>query len=209
MGILWIVAGVIVVSAAFFLPSGGDVWTSLDAAGVAAALYLVALVAFATRYPFPRWSRAAAWFLFLLTGAGVFTCWREAEGRARMQVKGFREIRGSISRSVMVDVMPSMLLKVMNAYYAEPADRRQSLGEIFRETYPSANPGVNMHVPFSSEDSLMVSVSSLSDTAISLVGQEAYVPGRDPAFKNSNGKNGMVQARAVLTKEGVRYEAEN
>jgi hypothetical protein len=49
----------------------------------------------------------------------------------------------------------------------------------------------------------------MTDTEIVLVGQEMRVHGRNPAFVNFNGRIGMVQQRAVLTEEGVRYESEN
>lgn len=194
---------------AFFASSGDNIWAPLDFAGIAAALYLIALAGFTTRAPFPRLTRLAVWFCLLLTGTGVFFCWRAAERRSEGQRDRLVEVHSAVSRSMMVDEMPSILLRVMKAYYTEPIERRRSLGATFRDMYPSAQPGVNMHAPYTTVDSLIVCVSALSDTGVVLVGQEAYVRGRNPAFRNYTGRVGMVQAKALLTSEGVRYESEN
>ena len=52
-------------------------------------------------------------------------------------------------------------------------------------------------------------IAAVSDHEIVLVGQEMYVNGRDPGFKNYDGKTGMLQARATLTEKGLKYESEN
>ena len=51
---LWMLVGVIVTSAAFFIsPASVELWPSLNAAGVIAALYVLALVFYTLRHPIP------------------------------------------------------------------------------------------------------------------------------------------------------------
>jgi hypothetical protein len=56
---------------------------------------------------------------------------------------------------------------------------------------------------------MKVVVESLDPDRIVLVSQETSVKGRDPNFKNYDGKSGMVQERFILTEEGITYVSEN
>src|SRR5260221_9116756 len=117
MAMLWIVAGVPLVTAASYLPSAGDVWTHLNAAGIAAGLYVIALAAFAARPPFPRSARLALSLAILLAGTAVFLCWTSEWRNSRSQKDWMSKIRTGVSRNVMIDEMPSILLNVMQRYY--------------------------------------------------------------------------------------------
>lgn len=209
MEMAWLLIGIIVVTGSFLLPGTDDVWRSLDAAGIAAGLYLISLTGFATRKPIPRGSRMALWCLLAVTGTGIVLCWSGASKSSSSQKENLLRTHGSISRTIMVDEMPSILLKVLETYYRQSRRGGRPIGQIFRASYPAGSPGSNIHAPFNPDDSLMIYVSAASDKEIRLVGQEMYVKGRNPEFRNYNGRVGMVQAKAILTDEGVGYESEN
>src|SRR5882672_6696432 len=151
MAILWIVAGVALVTGAFYLPSAGDVWAHLNAAGIAAGLYLFALAVFAARKPVPRAARLGLYCALALAGTAVVLCWTSEWRNSRSQKDWMSKIRTGVSRSVMIDEMPSILLNVMQRYYRQSRENERSIGELFREMHPGLQPGSNVHAPFSPE----------------------------------------------------------
>ncbi|TLY33675.1 MAG: hypothetical protein E6K56_00290 [Ignavibacteria bacterium] len=209
MGTIWIIGGIAAVAASFFLSGGDDVWQSLDAAGVATALYLMALLGFTTRKPFGTRTRVFVWCVFILAGTGVYLDWSGMSETAHRQKESLLKIRGTVSRSIMLNEMPAPLMKVLRSYAEQPPKKRGSLGKAFQAMYPADSVGRNIHTPFDQQDNLKIVVASVSDTEVVLIGQEMSVAGADRSKKNFDGRAGMVQARAILTERGVRYEPEN
>ncbi|HYQ87179.1 MAG TPA: hypothetical protein VES59_08055 [Bacteroidota bacterium] len=209
MGTVWIIGGIAAVAASFFLSGGDDIWQSLDAAGIAAALYLVVLAGFTMRKPFRFRTRLFTWCILLLAGTGVYLDWSGMSETAHRQKESLLRIRGTVSRSIMLNEMPAPLMKVLRSYCDQPAKKRGTLGKAFQAMYPADSVGKNIHTPFDQQDNLKIVVASVSDTEVVLVGQETAIAGIDVYKKNFDGRAGMVQARAVLTERGVRYEPEN
>jgi len=209
MGTVWIISGIVAVAASFFLAGGDDVWRSLDAAGIATVLYLFALVGFAMRRPFGIRTRVFTWCALLVVGTGVYLDWSGMSETAHRQKESLLKIRGTVSRSIMLTEMPVPLMKVLRSYSEQPVKKRGTLGKAFQAMYPADSVGRNIHVPFDQQDNLKILVASVSDTEVVLIGQEIAVAGVDAYKKNFDGRAGMVQARAILTERGVRYEPEN
>jgi hypothetical protein len=209
--LLWIVCGVIVVSGVFLLtPTSSELWPALNAAGIAGAVYLLAMTAYALRKPLRTRLRvgvgvAAAVILAL----GAFT-WIRMQQQAEWNAETLMRIRGVIGRGAMrYDIMSTTALSTLYEFYRQPAAKKESLADVFRRKYEGAAPGLNIHKPEWDGDVRQVIVAKLEPHLIELVAQETYVKGRDPLFKNYNGQFGMMQEKGTLTEKGIVYVSEN
>ena len=208
--VVWLGIGIIVVSLSYLFPSQAlDPWVPLNTAGVAVLAYLAALMAGVTRTPFPRRSGFLAWAVFLVVGGALALAWTGFDAQAHFQSDQLTLIRTRIARGIINDQLSSPLLETLDGYYAQHGTKKKTLQEVFHQLHPGAVVGTNLHQPTYERDSLLIVVSSLSDDAVSLVGQEANVMGKNPGFRNWNGRSGMIQYRATLTSKGVAYESEN
>jgi hypothetical protein len=192
MGTAWMIGGIAAVAASFFLSGGDDIWRSLDAAGIVAGLYQAALVAFTLRRPFGFATRLFAWSFLLIAGTGVYLDWSGMSESAHRQKESLLKIRGTVSRSIMLSEMPVPLMKVLRSYCEQPVKKRGSLGDAFHAMYPADSVGSNIHAPFDQQDNMKIIVAAVSDTEVVL-----------------DGRAGMIEARAILTERGVRYESKN
>jgi hypothetical protein len=209
--LLWIVCGVIVVSAAFLLtPPSPELWPALNAAGIAAALYLFAVTAYALRKPLKKslqvWVGLA---VVLILALGSFT-WTRMQQETEWQAETIMKVRGVIGRGVMrYDIMSTTAINTLYEFYRQQGKKRESLADVFRRRYEGAAPGLNIHRPEWDGDVRQVIVAKLEPGLIELVAQETYVKGRDPLFKNYNGQFGMMQEKGTLTEKGIVYVSEN
>jgi hypothetical protein len=210
IALLWIAAGVVAVSLAFFLtPRSPALWPALDAAGVAAGVYLVALLAYSLRKPLSTRLRIlVGGSALVVLGCTAFT-WLRTEDQSRWQAEQLMKIRGLIGRGIMISEMPKPLLETLEAYHQQSARKKESLADIFRKLQPGATVGCNIHKPSWEGDPIKVIVESLDPNQIILVSQETYVKGRDPSFSNYDGRAGMVQEKFILTKKGITHVSEN
>ncbi len=208
--LLWIAAGVILVSAAFFLvPRGTDLWPALNAAGVAAAVYLFALLMFVLRPPLPVRTRITVGIVAFLVLFCTAFAWIRMEDHSRWQAATLMKIREVIGRGIRFAEMPSTLLKTLDAYHRHGVKKNKTLADEFRALEGDVHAGSNIHKPQWEGDDMTVIVQSLEPDRIVLVSQESYVKGRDPSFKNLDGKIGMVQEKYILTERGVTHVSEN
>lgn len=208
--LLWIVAGVVFVSGAFFLaPRSSELWTAINYGGVAAILYLIALLTYALRKPLSlkqrMWMGIAAFVVIALT---AFT-WVRMESQVHWQAETLMRIRGVIGRGVMRYEMSVPLLKTLDEFYGSGPNVRETLADVFRRQNPGVEVGSNIYKSKWGGDSLRVVVSRLEAELVELLSQETFVPGRDPQFKNRNGQLGMIQEKFVLTNRGIAHVSEN
>jgi hypothetical protein len=209
--LLWIVGGVIVVSLVFLLtPPSMELWPSVNAAGIAAAVYLLAMLMYALRKPVETkvriWIGLAA---IVVLALGAFT-WVRMENETRWQAETIMKIRGVIGRGVMrYELKSTAALKTLDEFYRPRGARKESLADVFRRLYTGAEVGANIHKPEWETDQGQVIVAKLEPAIIELVSQETYVKGRNPEFKNYNGQVGMIQEKVILTEKGITYVSEN
>ncbi len=209
MLLLWLICGFVLVSVAFFIPGNqAEVWPNLNYAGIAALLYLLALVGYAMRKPFGRKAQIAVWAATFVTLGALGMHWTGMDATSHWQQKTLLRIREVIGRGIIRAEVPESLLTVFDTFHHQKG-RKATLQQVFLNHYPGAKAGDNIHKPHHEGDSLRVYVSSLSDTLVALAAQEMYVKGRELSFKNFNGRIGMVQERFTLTAKGVRHESEN
>lgn len=208
--LLWIVAGVVLVSAASLIaPRSTELWSALNYAGVAAILYLIALLTYALRKPLVLKHRLWMGFVAVVViGLAGFT-WTRMESQVRWQVETLMRIRGIIGRGVMIHEMSSPMLRTLDEFYKKGPKVQETLADVFRRQNPGVTVGSNIYKPQWEGDSLQVIVTNLEAGLVEIVSQETFVPGRDPHFKNLNGQVGMIQEKFVLTTRGVTHVSEN
>jgi hypothetical protein len=208
--LLWVVGGVIIVSLVFLLtPSSTELWPSLNAAGIAGAVYLIAMLAYALRKPLEMkirvWIGIAA---IVVIALGAFT-WVRMQSQTEWQAETLIKIRGVISRGIMLYDMREPTIKILDEFYQQRGSKKESLADIFRKQNSGVSVGSNIHKSEWKGDESQVIVTKLEPAAIELLSQETYVKGRDPQFKNYNGQVGMVQEKFILTEKGITYVSEN
>lgn len=209
MVFLWLICGFILVSAAFFLPgSEAEVWPNLNYAGIAAILYILALVAYTMRKPFGRKAQIAVWATTVVTLGALGMHWTGMDTMSHWQKQTLLDIRATIGRGIIQAEVPDTLLSLLDAFHHQKG-KKATLQQIFLGKSSGIKVGDNIHKPNDVGDSLRVYVSFLSDTLIALTAQEAFAKGRDASFRNFDGRTGMVQERFTLSAKGVKHESEN
>jgi hypothetical protein len=208
--LLWIAAGVVLIAAPFFLiPKGIELWPAVNAAGIAAFVYLVALLFFVLRKPLSMRRRLP----IAILGALFLVCtayqWIQMQDETHWQADQILRIRGVIGRGVMITEMSGPLLKTLDAFHRQGSVTKNSLTEEFRKLYPAIAAGSNIYRPKWDGDSMKIIVTELQPDRIVLVSQETFVKGRDPSFKNLDGKSGMIQEQYTLTAKGIAHVSEN
>jgi hypothetical protein len=209
--LLWIVCGVVVVSAVFLLtPTSPELWPALNAAGIAGALYLLAMTTYALRRPLRTNLRVGIGLaVVIILALGTFT-WMRMQQETEWHAETLMKVRGSIGRGVMrYDIMSTTAIRTLYDFYQQRGAKKKSLADVFRRKYEGAAPGLNIHKPEWDGDVRQVIVARLEPDLIEFVAQETYVRGRDPLFKNYNGQFGMMQEKATLTEKGIVYVSEN
>jgi hypothetical protein len=208
--LLWIVVGVILVSATFFLtPQSKELWPAINAAGIAAAVYLLALLAFVLRRPLALRQRLVVGAIALVVICSAAFAWMRLQSETEWQAETLMRIRAVIGHGIRIWEMPAPLLKTLDAYHHQGAGKTRSLADEFRELEGDLTVGSNIHKPQWEGDNMSVIVATLDPDRVVLVSQETFVKGRDPAFRNYDGKVGMLQEKYILTERGLTHVSEN
>ncbi len=208
--LLWIAAGVIAVTAAFFLaPQGEELWPAVNAAGIAALFYIAALMVYVLRKPLAlKWQLMLGIIAIVAISCSTFSS-MSMQVQSHWQAAQLMRIRGVIGRGMRIGEMAPPLLTTFDAYHRQGAKKVNSLADEFRKTHAGVTTGSNIHQPQWDGDEMTVVVESLEPNRIVLVSQETFVKGRDPSFRNLDGKTGMIQEKYILTEKGVTHVSEN
>ena len=208
--LLWLVSGIIFVSAAFFIPpSSTELWQQFYAVSIAAIIYLIALLIYAVRKPVSIKTRIIIVGCFVIVlGAFVFSS-IQSDSLAHRQMENLMQARGIIGRGIMTYKMPQPLFKTLKVFHEQGSIKKETIAQIFRRLNGNASVGSNINKPENERDSLKVIIQTLEPDKVILVSQETYVKGINPQFKNYNGQEGMIQEKCTLTAKGIKYESEN
>jgi hypothetical protein len=208
--LVFMVAGVIFVYAAFTIPPKSyELWPALNAGGIAAGIYLVALLSYVLRKPLSTKHRRLAGVIGMIALGAVAFTWVRSEEQTCWQANKLIQIRAVIGRGIYAATIPHYLLPTLEEFHRQKAMTKESLGTIFRRLHNNAEVGTNTYLPAYPNDKNQVFVKTLEPDTIILVGQETYAKGRNLQFKNFDGKIGMVQEEYTLTKKGLTHESEN
>ena len=202
--------GIVLVSVAYLLSwDSRSLWPSLHVAGVVTGLYLVALLVYAMRPPMKRSVRIVVWCsMLVLIGISGFV-WTAHKDRVEWQYRTILQIRQVIARGLLATEGPKLLMKTLEAYYAQGKTKPATLGETFRMQNPGAILGGNLHKSDWEGDSVRVYLQELQDDRIVLLARDSFVAGRDSLFRNVDGRVGKIQEMFTLTIHGVTHESQN
>jgi hypothetical protein len=208
--LVWLVSGIVFVSVAFFIPSKStELWPQFYAGGIAAIIYLIALLLYAVRKPVSIKARIIATACSIITlGALIFSS-IQMDNQSHWQADKLMQIRGIIGRGTMTCMIPQPLFKTLKVFHEQGLIKKETIAQIFQRLNDNASVGSNIHKPENEGDILKIFVQSLEPDRVVLVSQETFVKGRNPEFNNYNGQKGMIQERCILTAMGIKYESEN
>jgi len=202
--------GVVLVSFAFVLPGRTvEVWPSLNAAGIAALIYIIALLVYILRNPIPVKHRIVVGVLAFISVIALGAHWTGMMYTTQWQQNRLLAINSRNVRAVMISDAPISLLSVLEAYHAQGKTKKLSLAKTFLQKYPQAIIGSNIPTSSMRDDSTRILVTTLSDSMIVLTASHAYSRGRTADFLPYWGRKGTIQERFVLTEKGVRHESDN
>ena len=206
----WMFGGVVLVSFAFLLPAQTvEVWPFLNAAGIAALIYVVALLVYILRNPIPVKHRIIIGVAALISMLALGANWTGMMYTTQWQQNTLLAINSRLVRGIMISDAPISLLSVLEKYHAQGKTKRLSLASIFLQEYPQAIIGSNIHTSSVGDDSTRIFVNTLSDSMIILTASHAYARGRTADFIPYWGRKGTIQERYILTEKGVRHESDN
>jgi hypothetical protein len=209
MILLWLLGGIVLVTVAYFLPGQSpELWPSLNAAGIAVLVYLIALVAYLVRQPFSTRTRVTVWASVILVCASIGSWWTGMDYTSHWQKETLLKIRGVIGRGILQATIPDTLMTVMKTYYEQGTKNKKSLGQVFKDRYPGVAEGQQFPPSEFDMDRLLFAATIASDTVV-LIGEDRVANGRKADFKNHDGKTGRIQSRGTLTVKGLSYESEN
>lgn len=208
--IVWLAAGVFLVVVAFFLPGNStDLWEPLLFSGVAGGLYITALVIYCTRPPISFRRRWITIGMTALTAAAAVVGWAGQKEMSQWQRETLLSIRTVIGGGIAFHATTDILRKPFEEFHAQQGRVRKSLGETFLARYSKSKVGANIYTSESQGDSLQVILERVDDQKVVLVVLDPIARGRDPMFRNIDGRLGKLQQRFFLREKGLTYESEN
>ena len=210
MNFRWMLGGIVLACVAFFLPARtAEIWPSLNAAGIAALIYLTALLVYILRNPIPVRHRIIVGVLAFVGVIALGAHWTGMHRTTQWQQNRLTEIHSSLVRNIMASDAPISLLSVLEEYHAQGQMKKLSLAKTFLHKYPEATIGSNIHTSSVGDDSTRIFVTTLSDSLVVLTASHAYSRGRTADFLPYWGRKGTIQERFILTEKGVRHESDN
>lgn len=208
----WVTGGILLVTAAFFIPEqSGSMWSSVILGCLAAFLYLIAFsFVWLRKIESPVKRKAIRWALGILMVFSFISAALSYESSSR-QSELLSAIRTNIENNIAEIYTKEPLLKTLRAYHLEKKSNDISIGSLFKTKYDSliGRDCVFSYGTLGEESTLMIYLSQLSPDTVSLVAESRYIDGNDPGFKNFSGSTGLFQTQGILTSEGVHYERRN
>jgi hypothetical protein len=206
----WVILTCILVTVAFvgMYISTREVWSATNAAGVIIAVYLVILVAWATRELQPRWRRIVWRVSIAVVFAGMTIHWVTMYSMTTWQYQTLHTIRKTVFHIATFDFLQSRGLKTLQGYYTRNSSSN-SLAEVFNRLNPRLEPSTTLLDTLPAEDGMRIHAVSVSDSEIVLIGMSTLVEGEEPNFQNYDGHLGRVQNRLKITPRGLSYEIQN
>ncbi|MBI3195254.1 MAG: hypothetical protein HYZ34_12440 [Ignavibacteriae bacterium] len=208
--VLWLLIGIASVSISFFLAaSPGDLWQSVNAAGLTAAVYLLGLLIFTLRKPFSFSTRIISWLVAITVCVSLAFAWRTQDEQCHWQQRQLRVILQRISSGILHAQIYDTLLLQFQQYHSQEPTLRKPIGRLFYDAHPGISEGSNFYHPPEDWDSTRIYLHTLTDSSIVVIGRYTYTKGLNPVFENYDNRKGKFQVRATLTEKGIEYVREN
>jgi hypothetical protein len=210
MIIFWLLGGIVIVSVAFFIPGAStELWPNINAAGLAAIVYVIALTAYAFREPVPKLSRSVGWFAVLGTAVWIGIGWRGMDETTHWQHDKLLSIKEVITRGIIIAELPPPFIKTLEAYHKQQGRKKLTLGQVFRQQFPAIKEGQNFKELSHPGDKIQFVVQTITDKELFVIGFGGHCKGREAQFTNYNGEHGIVQLEGILTEKGFSYDWQN
>ena len=204
----WILAGVLFVSIAFIVGSKSGLVTAIDAAGITAGVYLIALTLFVVRKPL-RWSTRIWAYLIVGFSLGIIAfSWYQTQHTTEQRTAIQREQMAERARGAAVGHMSRLFQRTLQEYYQGNARSKETLSDIFFRQYPAINDKSLASALNVDGSSMRRFFSSPAPDSLVLVAQ-AKVKGRSPDFRNIDSTMGSIQEKMILTTKGMIHVSEN
>lgn len=214
----FIIAGVVTATVAFFIPEQkGGMWTSVISAMIVVGIFYLGLLIYILKNGKSTKDKLIGiGVISLLISLIIFNGILQYRG-STFQHQTLTKIRASIDKGIISSYAQQPFLKTLQAYHMGSTKQDSTLEDIFKRRY-----GDNLHsgsdltrfVPDAQKDNSNESPfiyfnNPKNANKLELIGQSLLVKGRDSTFNNHNGQKGLLQYRAILTKDGVEYVREN
>jgi hypothetical protein len=208
--LLWSLIGIAAVSISYFLAATpGDLWQSVNAAGLTAAVYLFGLLLFTLRKPFSFTTRIIGWLVSIVVCVSIAYTWHTQDIQSHWQRRTLQSILQRINSGVLHARMHDSLLVQFRKYHTQDGQTKKSICVLFSESHPGILIGQNFYTPIEDWDSTRIYLRSLNDTLVEIVGRASHVKGINPVFQTIDNVQGQIQICATLTGKGIVYVREN
>ena len=206
---LWMAGGILVVSAAFFIPGqSGGIWPSVWWSSLAAGGYLLLMVIFwvpQVTSKSRRWIVGGTLVVLAVCATASLVLWQYMSNWQRALLP---EIRTTIEKGTAMRLISQPLVRTLGDYYRpEPAGSQADMDLLFRKRYGTSIADDNRleFGKFDENYTLQLYLAHSDADSLVIVGESEYIEGRDHLFRNHSGKTGLYQVLGILTKEGVHY----
>lgn len=208
--IVWLAIGVFLLVSAFFLTGESTgLWKQLAFSGIAGGAYLVTLVVYCTRPPIPPRRRWITIGITVLAIAAAGVGWAGQMERSQWQREAILYIRATVGRGNMFNRATEIIKKPFLEFHSQESRVKKSLSEVFLSTFPASKAGINIHEVAWPGDSLQIIIERIHENEIVLIALDPIAKGRNPTFRNIDGRFGKVQERFILREKGLTHESEN
>jgi hypothetical protein len=210
MVFIWLIAGSLLVSVPFYVfHDPYDLWPSLYAGGIGAAVYLSALVLyFIKTHPGKKLNIVVAACAVLLLVTSVLH-WRTMDTMSRWQRERLALIRSFIAQSIFVNEDVCERAIPVFSEFRKQRVAGKKIAPLFAEIYKGKmKNGFFPSVDGDYQPSVRY-VRYEGDSAVILISVDTVAFGVRSDFVNLNGSTGRLQMTTRLTGKGVRYERNN
>lgn len=128
--------------------------------------------------------------------------------QSNFQKDSLVKVRSVIDHSVYLSSVKKTLTDVFIAYHKQIPGNIKPVGRLYEEMY-IANKENAKNLEWLNYDGTEMHVISLSAEEVILMGIHQFTKGKNPNFRNYNGRTGLIQVKGTLTSEGVKYAIEN
>lgn len=209
MIVLWLLAGSLLVSVPYYIfYDPYNLWPSVYAGGIGAAIYLVALLAYFMKKGNSIKKNALLSAVTLIFFVCSYLQWTTMDAMSSWQ----RSMLGTIRTIIGSDIFQSedicdRTIPVYAAYHKQKG-KKKNIVPLFSEIH-AGKIKEGMYPMNSKPDFSKRYVHFSGDTMVTLVSVDTVARGLHADFQNANGSTGRVQTTTTLSAHEVHHERNN
>ena len=209
MIVLWLLAGSLLVTVPYYIfYDAFNLWPSVYAGGIGAAIYLIALVVYFTKKGNTmKWNALLSAIVLIFCISSYFH-WTMMDAKSSWRRSLLGKIRTVIGANIFQDEDICKRTIPVYAVFHKQKGKKKSIVPLFKEIH--AGKVKNGMYPMSSYPDFSVRYVHFSgDTMVTLVSVDTVARGLQISFKNANGSIGHLQTTTTLSAQGVHHERNN